>query len=380
MIRARKSVVKNRLFTWRSSLLALIAAMCAITVIFTQHLQPRLSYAQEALDDPTPNQEATAGLLTVYRPQEGNGGYAPFDRTAVPRAKQNDDKEGPGIRISNSAETDDLIELQITRVDASQHLALHRASGALKVWKSADKTAGEIPFTGNKTAELVFNPTSPLALTVFVEWADPNHGTCILDAEPTTANNVLDSVKFHTFKSIIIAIGGLGQSAPASGSGTGKTATKLYKLGYDAQWFPERKKGAAQKEGERAITKRGVQAIAMLGYSFGGGKIRDIAADSGIVRGKLIWTGYVDARDIGFGLGEPVDEKPKGSPKHLCQYETKSAYPGAATTTGLEAGTIVVNQNLNNSLPDHGAHQAIDALPAVQASNKQGITDSLTNR
>lgn|GEM_PF-3925331 len=289
---------------------------------------------------------AVAGM-TAYRPRHG-AGYAPFTRTAVSEEQEEDAAKGPGIRINNNDTDpdgeDDLIEVEIKRSSSNVELALHRGSGVIKVFRSADKQ-NEIGFTNDKTAALPFDGGN--TLTVFVEWTDANHGTVDLHLEPPGNNNVMDTIKFHTFHSVVVALGGENQvpsDPPDANHGTFDVAVKLYRAGYDVHMYDEDKidangAGDTYNEVVMAIHDRHVAEVAIFGYSHGGGSTYDL---SGRLDGNrntigaftIVFTSYVDAVQNDNDIDTDQEHKfPPGSQHHINHYQQ-----GSATDFWLDGG------------------------------------------
>ena len=167
--------------------------------------------------------QATAGQtnLRVYQPQDiqdeanpiaGPLYNSPFPKKAVPEQNEFHNAFGPGIRINNDPDPvvngisteDDLIEIRIERVGSSA-LALQR-SGALNLYYDYAGTM-PIPLTDDfHTVPLTLNDNK---LSVFVEWAAASgHGTDIITLVDATTLAAIDSVRFHSFRSVIVMFGG----------------------------------------------------------------------------------------------------------------------------------------------------------------------------
>jgi len=211
---------------------------------------------------------------------------------------------GPGIRMNTdpdpvvngiSAEND-LIEVKIDRLPGQGDLILQR-SVALVLYYDYDKDTPVPMQDASNTQPLQFTNNSA---TVFVEWASPEHGTDILSLLNGTIFAVLDSVRFHSFRSIVTIFGGKGQdSRDTDGDGSiddsrggnnregiFQVAQELYNTGWDVLAFsvPDAEPpidqviGVAYDEIVNAITYRAVGnpfdfggGVAVMGYSWGGG-------------------------------------------------------------------------------------------------------------
>ncbi|MHB1156735.1 MAG: hypothetical protein ACYC26_07835 [Phycisphaerales bacterium] len=315
--------------------------------------------------------------MTAYRPRHG-AGYAPFTRTAVPEEQEEDAAKGPGIRINNNDTDpdgeDDLIEVEIKRSSSNVELALHRGSGVIKVFRSAEKQ-NEISFTSDKTAALSFDGGN--TLTVFVEWADTNHGTVDLHLEPPGNNNVMDTVRFHTFRSIVVTFDGMLQTPPNGGASP--NAIWLYERGYDAHMFAEDDRGAAKAEIQTAVQKRKVEEYALIGYSRGGGAVYSVTDDLQAIGVPLRYTCYIDAYSVDFFKPlDPEDQYPPKSEYHVNFYQRRDTDTLGIGLRGtftrlVDGGPVPKNLRLGDSYSlGNYAHVQIPGLPIVQTAIQVG--------
>lgn len=284
-----------------------------------------------------------AGNLTAYRPQHRGGGYFPFGQTPVAELDETDDLFGPGIRINGINDNDpsgedDLIQVNIQISDANGLVALRRTTPALHVWLTAARMPGtEIAFVGDKTNAIPFLPGNPL-LTVWVEWIDGPHGLGELILEPLVGNFEIDRLRFHTFRSIVLALGGENQvpSLPVDfNAGTFVVGTALYQSGYDAYLFDEDNvsangTGTVYNEAVNAVANRLIEQVAFFGYSHGGGSTFDLAERldidrAGIGNFEITFTSYVD----GVGNNSDFDvsretRRPPSTAFHANHYQVGS--------------------------------------------------------
>ncbi len=252
------------------------------------------------------------GNLTAYRPQHG-AGYFPFAKTAVSEADEENAASGPGIRINSPGDSDpfgedDLVELLIENNQPGIALALRRTNSALRVWTTRTKSPGtEIPFTNDRTDALAL-AGGGTALTAWVEWAANAHGNGELQLEPFDGAFPMDTIRFHTFSSIVMALGGEDQVpvVPTDANhGTFVVANALYARGYDVHIHDEDDvaadgSGPVFNEVLNAIGSRRVDKVSIFGYSHGGGSTHDLAERldndrPGIGLFEIVVTSYVDA-------------------------------------------------------------------------------------
>lgn len=280
--------------------------------------------------------------LKAYRPQYG-AGYFPQVKTAVPDALEADALLGPGIRINapgdfDPAGEDDLIEVQLDTTVPGAALVLRRSHPALHIWTTRTKQAGtEIVFNGDRTGALPLAPGQSL-LTLWVEWGEAAHGEADLHVEPFAVAVSLDVLRIHTFRSIVLALGGEDQSPTTpvdANHGTFVVAHALYQQGYDVHIYDEDNVGAdgggaALVEAVEAVSQRLADQIAIFGYSHGGGSTHDLAERldndrAGIGIFEILVTSYVDAveNDSDFDISQEL-RRPPSTAYHANHYQVGS--------------------------------------------------------
>lgn len=323
------------------------------------------------------------GNLTAYRPQIG-AGYFPFTRTAVSEADEASATLGPGIRINapgdvDPAGEDDLIEVVIETTRPGVALALRRNDSALRIWATRDKQAGsEIAFVGDRTGPMAMGGAS---MTVWVEWAAPGQGLAELHLEPASGAYSLDMLKLHSFRSIVMALGGEGQvpSVPVDANhGTFVVGIEMYGQGYDVHLYDEDNvtangSGATLNEVVTAVRDRGVGQVAILGYSHGGGSTHDLAERldndrAGIGIFEIVATSYVDGvgNASDFDISQEV-RRPPSTVYHANQYQV-----GSIADFGLDGGPVPgsdpppTGRNVETILGTGVTHFAVDDEPIVR--------------
>ncbi len=300
------------------------------------------------------------GNLTAYRPQHG-AGYFPFSKTAVGEADEEDAVLGPGIRINapgdvDPAGEDDLIELLVETTRPGVPIALRRESGALRVWTTRNKAAGtEIAFVNDKTTAL---PMAGSSLTLWVEWGMAAHGTAELQLQPLAAEYALDTLRFHTFHHIVMALGGESQvpSVPVDPNhGTFVLGIALYQRGFDVHMHDEDDvtadgSGPVYDEVVNAVRNRMVDEVSSFGYSHGGGSTHDLAERldndrAGIGVFEIVATSYVDGvqNDSDFDVDQET-RRPPSTVYHANQYQV-----GTLSDFFLDGGPV-----LNSDPPPTG--------------------------
>ncbi|MBI5865434.1 MAG: hypothetical protein HZB38_13190 [Planctomycetes bacterium] len=297
---------------------------------------------------------AASANLTAYRPQHG-AGYAPFARTAASELDEESPSRGPGIRLHSPGDVDpagedDLIEVQLDVDPPGAHLALRRGDAALRAWLTRDRQAGtEIAFSGDKTGILPIGPLQT-RLTVWVEWAGAIHGAASLHVESPQFAAPKDTLVFHSFRSVVIALGGEGQTPsdpPDPNMGTFIDAQRLYRSGYDVHMYDEDGvaadgTGIVFNEAATAIRDRGVGTVAIFGYSHGGGSTYDLADLLDISRPALgtfeiAYTSYVDSVSNNSDIDTAQElRRPPGTAYHLNHYQHGSIFEDF----GLDGGPV----------------------------------------
>ncbi|HKQ47911.1 MAG TPA: hypothetical protein VJZ71_07580 [Phycisphaerae bacterium] len=345
--------------------------------------------------DPNP---CDFGSVTAYRPQHG-AGYFPFAKTAVAEADEEDAAAGPGIRInapgdSDPAGEDDLIELLIENDQPGISLALRRTNSALSAWTTRTKLSGsEIPFTNDRTDALVLGGGGT-SLSIWVERAAAAHGDGELHLEPLSGAYSLDTLRFHTFRSIVMSLGGEGQvpSVPVDPNhGTFVVATALYEQGYDVHIYDEDNvsadgNGAVYNEVVTAVADRLIDEVSIYGYSHGGGSTYDLSERldnnrPGIGVFEIVATSYVDAveNDSDIDVSQEL-RRPPSTGYHANHYQV-----GTFSDFFLDGGPVPNSDpgpsglNVETIFWGVGAtHYVVDDYSQVRDFIEMGIATRLT--
>ena len=134
-------------------------------------------------------------------------------------------KLGPGIRINGddddgggvadryesftNTQENDLIEVLIESIPGQNNLVLEVTHSGIFVWENWSKGGAPIATSSGPSAPLTFDSNGQK--TVYVEWTDAAHGTGDVKLVDANTSQVIDTNTFHTFKSIVVALGGLNQ-------------------------------------------------------------------------------------------------------------------------------------------------------------------------
>ena len=250
-----------------------------------------------------------------------------------------DDDDGSGTQDRNDGlpiGEDDLIKLVLevnpTSPDGIEYVLKRTDGSHLRVWTLDNK--GPAVLDANDEKVLNFSSSK---MTVWVEAISSGMSFLEFQARSTSDGSIIseDKVKFFTFTSIVIVLGGEGQvpsDPPPANFGTFDTGIRLYKIGYDVHMYDEDVVGtllcggAAQDEVESSVNHRGIRRVAIFGYSHGGGSTLDLVGCLNDNRTNInfgfniIYTAYIDAiEQVAVGSEEDL---PPGTGHHVNYYET----------------------------------------------------------
>ena len=331
--------------------------------------------------------------LDAYRPVTEFINYALH---SVPESQEGSDKLGPGIRVNGDDDNGTLpggylgpdyrdpwplpsVDNDLVQVDVSgagSNFSLSWDPTALAVWTTASKSAPVNP------GEISVGQSQPLPL--WVEYVA--HGA----AAPLTASLTLtvtngfesaqDSVLFHRFQSVVIAIGGNSQDPRNFGDprlGTFTMAGALYDQGYDVHMYSHNQiqssspgigQGAAYNEVVSAVLQRDVDNVAIFGYSWGGGATYELSyalsRNTALVPAgyKLQYTAYVDGiRHTSLFSAET--RLPIGTMYHDNFYQRKDWLLKGNSVAGANNVNVTTQRSWGKGL----VHTTIDDSAELQA-------------
>ena len=328
--------------------------------------------------------------MSAYRPTTEGPAYGnPFAKHEVP-----DDLEespGAGIRVNkdddnnnSTADRDDttvnnendLIEVVLNAVPPAPSSGfkyiLKRSAGNIKVWNS--QTKGAAWLDANDETTLTFSTTP---MTVWVE--NPNGGSADLEliARSGTTDVCSDKVHFYPFSSVVVLFEGeFGVPSDPPGGGISTLALAAYTNGYDVHVYDEpdlfetpNTEDAAFAEIDSAVENRGVTAVAIIGYSHGGGSTYNVSVrlDADATAFNLAFTAYIDAISQPLANMTAENRRPVRSAFHVNYYQvaqgndfplyldgTPSVPAGAGFEDNVDDPTITES------------HTTIDDAPVVQ--------------
>ena len=258
---------------------------------------------------------AAVADLVAYRPITEYINYATH---RVPDAIEADPVSGPGIRINGDDDNGNLQpdyadsstspsgDNDLVRVDATGSGSAFSVSwnGPLAVWT-----------TQTKAAAVSNGGLIAAGQSLWVEYVSQTHTVDASSASLTltvtdtaTATVDTDIVVFHSFQSVVIAIGGNNQDPRKFGDrrlGVFIMGGTLYDKGYDVHLYAygqiqSNGRGAAYNEVVSAVLNRNVDNVAIFGYSWGGGATYQLSAGLNAnttlapAGYKLQYTAYVD--------------------------------------------------------------------------------------
>jgi hypothetical protein len=297
-----------------------------------------------------------------------------------------DDDNGNGLgdwTESNVVNENDLIEITLA-VDpapapAGYRYVLSRSNAVVRVWAGAQKTFAMLDDNDDVIVDFS-GPTS----TFWVESLGGADTTLRLEARRISGEVVgADEARFSPFGSVVIALGGENQNPsdpPSSNHGMFQVARALYGMGYDVHMYDEDDvsssgAGPVYDEVVRAVQGRGVAAVAIFGYSHGGGSTHDLcqrldANRTSIGTFAIDYTAYVD----GIRNSSDIDinsetRRPQGSAYHVNYYQRADLFLRGNSVPGAD-----VDVNVNNTPWGSGlTHGEIDDHVNVRT----GVLDPL---
>jgi hypothetical protein len=317
--------------------------------------------------------------ITAYRPTTELPAYGnPFQRHEVP-----DDLEespGAGIRVNgdteSSANENDLIEVQLDvapfPIPSGLTYILKRNNSNIRVWDS--QTMGSALLDSGTEATIT---TSSSPMSVWVE--NPSGGSADLEliARSGTTDVCSDKIHFYPCSSVVVLFEGeFGAPSDPPGSGISTLALAAYTNGYDVHVYAEpdlfetpNTEEAAFAEIDSAVENRGVTAVAIIGYSHGGGSTYNVSVrlDADATAFNLAFTAYIDAISQPLANITAENRRPVGSTFHVnyhqvAQMNDAPLFLDGAPSTPAGAG---FEDNVDDPTITE-SHTTIDDAPVVQ--------------
>lgn len=282
------------------------------------------------------------------------------------------------------ANENDLIEVLIDGYPGGHDGFVFETDSNLKIWTSSNK-GQQIVFPGGGIQSELLELDANGNLTVFVEWVSAHHGTSDLRLVDEASGFVMDTLTFHTFRSVVIALGGLDPvpSVPTDPNhGLFLIADQIYQEGYDVHKYDEDNvssgfipgpmypagSGVPFDEVAGAVNNRFVSDVSIIGYSQGGGSTYNLSAylSERRVAGEvnpfdLVFTTYLDAvaDDGPFAEGR----LPLNTQWHLNLYQQIDDVLDGTPTPG---GNENIDVEVSPLFPfDEISHTDIDHQPSV---------------
>jgi len=288
---------------------------------------------------------------------------------------------GPGIRFNGdnddanlnrdyldsgplAAADNDLVRVDVHGTGTS--FVVNWTSGVLNVWTSPTKTA---PIANGGA---VAKDQSLWVEDISSNPADLFPSLTLTVNEASTTTTATDTVVFHRFQSVVIAIGGNSQDPTNFGDpqlGAFTMAGTLYDKGYDVHMYAHSQiqsngQGAAYNEVKSAVLERNANYVAIYGYSWGGGATYELSAglkNTPALAGKyqLQYTAYVDGIRH-YSLSSET-RLPAGTQYHDNFYQRKDWL--------LRGNSVIGANNVNVTLTSWGknlVHTTIDDNATLQ--------------
>lgn len=292
--------------------------------------------------------------VTAYRPLiEGPGYGSPVQRAAVPDSAE--EAPGAGIRLNGDIESasaeNDLIEVELALPSYPPPFGLQfklgRSAPQLRVW-TAPTGQGPVLTTNDQAAITFTSQTS----SVWVEHTGGAAAQLALTVEAVSAPGETlaeDRVRFYPFTSVVLALGGEGQVPTDPGDanhGVFRLALDLVEQGFDAHLYDEdlvsaSGSGAVYDEIVSAAADRGVNQVALFGYSHGAGSIYHLTErmqDNVVTNIDVVYTAYVDSVRNNSDLDTAQElRRPVASLYHVNYYQEGSFF----VDLGLDGGPTI---------------------------------------
>jgi hypothetical protein len=242
-------------------------------------------------------------------------------------------------------------------------------TGPLAVWTTPTKAAAVT--NGNQISA---------GQSLWVEYASQTHtlgssaSLTLTVTETPTSPAATDTVVFHSFQSLVIAIGGNQQDPRQFGDprlGIYTMAGTLYDKGYDVRLYAygqvqSNGRGVAYNEVVSSVLSRNVDNVAIMGYSWGAGATYQLAtalnatttlAPAGY---KLQYTAYIDG--IRRNSLSAESRYPTASQYHDNYYQRKDFL--------IKGNTVAKANNVNVTLTTWGkglVHTTLDDNATLQS-------------
>lgn len=317
--------------------------------------------------------------MTAYRPTTELQAYGhPFAKHEVPDNQE--ENPGAGIRVNGDTELpaneNDLIEVELKAepypTSSGFTYVLKRSNSNIKVWDS--QTMGTAILDSGTEATITFSAATK---TVWIE--NPNGGAADLEviARLGATGICSDKIHFYPFSNVVVLFEGeFGVPSDPPGSGISTLALSAYTNGYDVHVYDEPDIGetpntenAAFAEIDSAVEDRGVTAVAVIGYSHGGGSTYRISErmDADATAFNLVFTAYIDAITQPLLNITAEERRPVGSAFHVnyfqvAQWNDSPMFLDGAPSTPAGAG---FEDNVDHPTVTE-SHTSIDDAQVVQ--------------
>lgn len=306
-----------------------------------------------------------------------------------------------GIRVNRPDNPNNLIQVHLEAhpivTDSRVEYVLRRSGPDIRVWPNREKSSPA--WLDDADQRQIDESALTNGIDIFVESTAPGSADLVLEVRKLFDGKVLGSaaIRLKAFASLVVVLGGEfqhpekyepsnGALCSSTGCGIFDLGYFLYSDGYDAMIFDEDDvedlsgKGRVFDSIKDAVENRGVNDIAIIGYSHGGGAtfFLSVALFSQNLGGtfSLAFTAYVDA--VRSGTLVPEIYRPILSQYHLNIFQAHLPLHGAETLTLSAQFTENVPVNDKNWGTDL-AHTSIDDDPNVAAEIVNALRKHVKN-
>jgi len=333
--------------------------------------------------------EAVALVARAFKNLESPSPVA-FDMTAftspnplIPEVALNDACASVGIRLNRPDNGANLVRVsaELGPPSAGTYYELRRSSNSIKVWPLRDKSL--TPYLGDNDS-LILAPSALSFINLYVEnIADTSQSEATLSLAlrrtQDGATLSIQKIRFKSFDHAVVVLSGeryLGSPSVSPNESIGRVGGILHDRGYDVYLYDE---DEVESDGTGevfdalfdAIVQRGVNRLAIIGFSHGGGSVHDLATKlDGDNRLEGLYTigfsAYLDAIQQQVPIAWPETRYPPGPVAfHLNIYQQNN--DTCFDLSGASVADSSVEINVTNT--DWGAgldHCTIDDNSFVQ--------------
>lgn len=253
------------------------------------------------------------------------------------------------VRLNSPDSADNLVRVEISgtpaEINTGVRYFVRRSHPSIRVWRERERTSPSL--LGPADEQEIPEDELRRGLTLWVESIDFGDAELIVEARRRSDEGVIERNRatFRVIHSIVVVLGGWNQepelydsrnplACSENGCGIFALGEELYRYGYDVWLFDEEEVnffgyGGAYDAVRQAVEHRGVQEVAIIGYSWGGGSVNNLASalerdgDEFLGNFALVFTSYVDA--VSSYISAPEYGRPSRSLYHLNQFQVHAS-------------------------------------------------------